>query len=174
MSTDLMKGDLVRHGKLGPGRVDEVSGFGESQRCLVRFYGDEAIIQVTRGELELMTESETSAYELVKLALAEMRREEDSVDRLGERWIGGELVIKPRDPAGAEKTVPLEVFFHKIVMVRDRLRVLEQHLNAHKVLSDADKVELQQYITRIYGSLTTFNVLFREKSDWFVGQRGEE
>ena len=88
------------------------------------------------------------------------------------RWHEGTLVLKPTDPALASKELPLDTFFHKIVMVRDRLRVLEQKLNTHDKLSDADKVELQGYITKIYGSLTSFNVLFRDKDDQFVGERG--
>jgi hypothetical protein len=88
---------------------------------------------------------------------------------LGGRWEGGEIVIKPGKPGTAEKRIPLDAFFHKIVMVRDKLRVLEQKINSHPGLTDADKVQLQAYVTGCYGSLTTFNALFANRSDWFVG-----
>ena len=88
---------------------------------------------------------------------------------LGARWEGGEIILKPGKPGTADKHIPIDAFFHKIVMVRDRLRVLEQKLNTHTGLSDADKVQLQSYITACYGSLTTFNVLFGRRDDWFVG-----
>lgn len=90
---------------------------------------------------------------------------------LGDRWQGGTLVLQPADKSLKAKEIPIEDFFHKIVMLRDRLRVLEQQINAHKKLGDEDKVALQQYITRIYGSLTTFNVLFKNREQWFVGEK---
>lgn len=90
---------------------------------------------------------------------------------IGDRWKKGVMSLQPADTQLKPKEIPVEVFFHKIVMLRDRLRVLEQSINSHKVLTDADKVNLQQYITRIYGSLTTFNVLFRDREDWFVGEK---
>ena len=93
---------------------------------------------------------------------------------LGDRWQKGTLIIQPADKSLKPKEIPIEDFFHKIVMLRDRLRVMEQQINAHKKLSDEDKVNLQQYITRIYGTLTTFNVLFKNKDQWFVGQKGKE
>ncbi len=90
---------------------------------------------------------------------------------LGGRWQGGEMVLKPGKEGTAEKLVPLEAFFHKIVMVRDKLRVLEQKINAHPKLDDEEKIQMQQYVTQCYGSLTTFNVLFADKDDGFVGQK---
>ena len=95
----------------------------------------------------------------------------ESYVTLGERWKGGTLLIKPANPALQTKEIPVETFFHKIVMLRDRLRVLEQNINSHSVLTDSEKIDLQQYITRIYGSLTTFNFLFADNKDYFVGQK---
>ena len=89
---------------------------------------------------------------------------------LGDKWVDGFIVLKPGDDDTKEKEIPIDTFFHKIVMVRDRLRVMEQRINSSK-LSDEEKVNLQQYITRIYGSLTTFNVLFKYKEDHFVGDK---
>lgn len=90
---------------------------------------------------------------------------------LGEKWMGGTIELKPGKPDLKSKEIPIETFFHKIVMVRDRLRVLEQNINSHSVLTDEEKVNLQQYITRVYGSLTTFNILFADKDDYFVGAK---
>ncbi|MEZ4955527.1 MAG: hypothetical protein R2825_18350 [Saprospiraceae bacterium] len=90
---------------------------------------------------------------------------------LGDRWTGGTMILKPDDDSLQSKEIPIETFFHKIVMVRDRLRVMEQRINASKGLDDEDKVNLQQYITRIYGSLTTFNILFKYKEHQFQGEK---
>ncbi|MFA9391884.1 MAG: hypothetical protein ACERKD_18895 [Prolixibacteraceae bacterium] len=94
-----------------------------------------------------------------------------AVVKIADKWKDGTLVMKPGNTSLQSKEITIEAFFHKVVMLRDRLRVLEQNINTHPKLDEVDKVQLQQYITRAYGSLTTFNVLFAEKDDYFVGQK---
>jgi hypothetical protein len=113
--------------------------------------------------------SETVAAMVQELGL---ERDDSIVEKLAARWQGGTLALRPADQSLQSKETPLDVFFHKIVMVRNNLRVLEQKINAHEKLSDAEKVEMQQYITRCYGSLTTFNILFKDKEDQF-SSKGE-
>lgn len=96
-----------------------------------------------------------------------LEKPDSVVAQLGARWHKGRAVLYPADPALQTKEVPLEVLFHKIVGIRNQLRVLEQKINAHEKLTDGEKIEMQQYVTRCYGSLTTFNLLFKEKEDGF-------
>ena len=120
-------------------------------------------------------ESPDGRFEALAAKLEGLLCEYDLTDRIkmGKRWIGGEVVIKPGTP-GQDRVIPIDKLFHKIVLVRDKLRVLEQNINAHPGLSDFEKIEMQKYITKIYGSLTTFNFLFAEKDDYFTGDKGAE
>lgn len=128
---------------------------------------DEIIPENVTAEIETHSEAEKSLLKILRLwgGITENVA-------LGEKWEGGTLLLQPADKTLKPKEIPVADFFHKIVMLRDRLRVLEQNINSHKKLSDEDKVNMQQYITRCYGSLTTFNVLFKNKEHWFVGEKG--
>jgi hypothetical protein len=108
--------------------------------------------------------------------LREILREELGVAdiELGDRWLGGEVVLVPGKAGTQEKRIPIDSLFRKVVLIREKLRVLEQKLNNHERLSDEDRVQLQQYVTQCYGSLTTFNVLFKHKQDQFSGQAKDD
>jgi len=130
-----------------------------------------------RPAVQLPTEIDLDMdMETFRTVLAQVLREELGLGEanLGARWEGGEMVLRPGKEGTAEKRLPLESFFHKIVMIRDKLRVLEQRINAHPTLSDEEKIAIQQYITACYGSLTTFNVLFADPGEGFKGSGGKD
>ena len=129
---------------------------------------EEIIPENVSPEIETTSDMEKSLLKILR-----MWNGFGEVVKLGDRWQGGTMILQPADKTQKAKEVPIDVFFHKIVMARDRLRVLEQNINSHKGLSDEDKVNLQQYITRIYGSFTTFNVLFKDKEHWFIGEKSD-
>ncbi|MEP7163170.1 MAG: hypothetical protein ABI741_00675 [Ferruginibacter sp.] len=128
---------------------------------------DEIIPENVTTEVETVSETEKSLLKILR-----QWADVSEIVPIGDKWLGGTMLLQTADKTLKPKEVPIDIFFHKIVMLRDRLRVLEQNINSHKKLSDEDKVNLQQYITRIYGSLTTFNVLFKNKEHWFVGDKG--
>lgn len=171
-------GSRVQHVLYGPGVVVGVkyaqylvtflnSGVKEIDKTDPQF--EVLVAEAVTPEVETVSAVETSLLKILRLW-----GDAGEVVPLGERWEGGTIVLQPADPSMKPKELPIEVFFHKVVMLRDRLRVLEQQLNSHKKLTDEEKVNLQQYVTRIYGSLTTFNVLFRDREDWFVGEKGKQ
>lgn len=125
----------------------------------------EIIERIPAEEAVTFTEAERSLMKILRTW-----GEISEIVKLGDRWTGGSLILKPGEEGLKEKEMPIEAFFHKIVMTRDRLRVMEQRINASG-LNDEEKVNLQQYITKIYGSLTSFNVLFKHKEDHFVGEK---
>jgi len=175
-SESLHIGQRVRHPEYGSGTVKSISELvaeiqfddGTKRSVAPEPSGLAPLdAQVSLSGLEVPLKqfiSETLDAAIAKLGL---EKPDMVVEQLGVRWHNGKLVLHPADPALQTKEVPLEVFFHKLVGVRNQLRVLEQKINAHEKLTDGEKVEMQQYITRSYGSLTTFNVLFKNKEDQF-------
>jgi hypothetical protein len=165
-------GSRVRHSEWGVGIVVQVT----SDDYMITFvnHGNKQMSKLA-DDLEII-ELVEPAQDLVSLELIEntlrdlissLTDDQEIVD-LGDKWIGGKLVFHPGNPELKPYELPVDSFFHKIVMVRDRLRVMEQRVNSSKLL-DEEKVNLQQYITRIYGSLTSFNILFKDREDGFKG-----
>jgi hypothetical protein len=173
--TILGVGSRIKHPQFGKGvvvqvRSDayEITFIEHGTRVILRDYEGLEIIEAVE------TPSDLATYEKVEKSLIRVLRRFSDLQEtvlIGGKWTGGKLVMFPGDPGLKEKEIPIDAFFHKIVMVRDRLRVLEQKINTSD-LTDEAKVEMQQYITRVYGSLTTFNVLFKNKEDQFVGEKG--
>lgn len=168
-------GMKVRHPHHGAGIVKSITEhtaditFDDGTRSIAPEQSDLQPAEARAALSQLDMPLQQLIEQTVHAAIEEMGVEKPTgvVKELGSRWQAGKLMMHPADTSLQPKEVPLEVFFHKIVMVRNNLRVLEQKINAHDKLSDADKVEMQQYITRSYGSLTTFNLLFKNKEDQF-------
>jgi len=173
-NTILGVGSRVKHPAYGDGVVIEIDVAAYSV-CFIQYgikpvgkeYSSWEIVDAVEYTDDItFTNAEES---LIKIL--ESWSDISQVIEMGDKWNDGTMILKPADDSMKSKEIPIETFFHKIVMVRDRIRVMEQRINASKKLSDEDKVNLQQYITRIYGSLTTFNVLFKYKDDHFKGEK---
>lgn len=171
-------GSRVRHPSRGEGVI--MADTGSSYRI---YFSADSILEIGKSfaglevielgppaEAPLSLENVEEALRNVLLKYSDVGGKVD----LGAKWIKGKLIFEPFDSSVSAHEIPIETFFHKVVMVRDRLRVLEQNINSHNKLDDEDKVNIQQYITRIYGSLTSFNFLFKNKEDHFVGESSKK
>ena len=173
---ELTVGTRVDHPRYGEGIIskDKITSYEI-------FFARGGKIEITKRNEDLEVMDAPAEKPKNSLTLTEIERvlrfvlEEHSalqeIVSLSDKWTGGNMILQPANPSMKAKEVPIESFFHKIVMVRDRLRVLEQNINSHAGLSDEEKVNMQQYITRIYGSLTSFNILFADKEHYFVGAK---
>ncbi len=169
-------GSRITHPEFGKGVVTNVTSkhywvtFIDSGLETIDLDSDIEVIEAVEDEVDAVSFSEV---EQSLIGILKRWSDASSITPIADKWKGGNLVLEPKDTSLSDKKIPINTFFHKIVMVRDRIRVMEQKINASKNLDDQEKVDLQQYITRIYGSLTTFNVLFKSQSDNFVGERSK-
>jgi len=166
-------GSRIKHSEFGLGVVTNVS----NKHYWVTFIenGLETIDLDSSFEVIESVENEVDTVSLydVESTLKKMLQKWSDVSEIvpiADKWKGGNLILEPNDTNLQSKEIPIDTFFHKIVMVRDRIRVMEQKINSSN-LDDQEKVDLQQYITRIYGSLTTFNILFKIKEHQFTGSK---
>ncbi|TBV26019.1 hypothetical protein DMZ43_08925 [Meridianimaribacter sp. CL38] len=168
-------GSRINHNEYGKGVVTNVTSkhywvtFIENGLETIDIDSDFEVIELCEDDVDTISFSEVESS-LVQI----LKRWSDvsEVVPIADKWKGGKLVMEPGDTSLQGKELPIDTFFHKMTMVRDRLRVMEQKINSSKNLDEQEKIDLQQYITRSYGSLTTFNVLFKLKSQQFVGQKG--
>jgi len=168
-------GSRIDHPDYGKGVVTNVSSkhywvtFLENGLETIDLDADFEVIECVEDEVDSV-----SFFDVERSLVKILEKWSDTHEKvaMADKWKGGKLILEP-DDGTANKEMPIETFFHKIVMVRDRIRVMEQKINSSKNLDDQEKVDLQQYITRVYGSLTSFNVLFKTKSDHFVGEKSK-
>jgi hypothetical protein len=168
-------GSRINHTEYGKGVVTNVSSkeywvtFIDGGLETIELDSEFEIIEAAENEVDTI-----SFYDVEQSLLSILKKWNGLGEpvAIGDKWKGGNMKLVPGQAGLAHKDVPIDVFFHKIVMLRDRLRVMEQKINASK-LEEIEKVELQQYITRIYGSLTTFNILFKSQNDYFVGEKSK-
>ncbi len=166
-------GSRINHSEYGKGVVTNVSSkeywvtFIDKGLETIAFDSAFEVIEASENEVDTV-----SFYDVEQSILSILKKWNGIGEpvAIGDKWKGGKMILEPGQAGLASKEVPIDSFFHKIVMLRDRLRVMEQKINTSK-LEETEKVELQQYITRIYGSLTTFNILFKSQSDYFVGEK---
>lgn len=174
---NLSVGTRVLHEKYGEGIISQNNALSYK---IIFVRGGEIEFSKLNVELEVL-ESVAADENQPKLNVKEVERvlthilsKYNAIEHrveLGTKWQGGTMILQPANKELKPKDIPIETFFHKIVMMRDRLRVLEQNINSSASLSDEEKVNLQQYISRIYGSMTSFNILFEDKDDYFVGMK---
>lgn len=168
-------GSRIAHADFGKGVITNVSStmywvtFMDSGLETIDMDSKYEVIEAIENEVDTV-----SFFDVESSLVAILQKWSDATQRvaIADKWKGGNLILEPGEAGMSTKEIPINTFFHKIVMVRDRIRVMEQKINSSKNLDDQEKVDLQQYITRIYGSLTSFNVLFKAKSDYFIGEKG--
>ena len=173
MTKILAVGSRINHPEHGKGVVTNVASkmywvtFIENGLETIPLDDDFEVIEASEDELDTV-----SFYEVEKTLRSILKKWSDvsEIVPIADKFKGGTMILQPKDTNLANKEIPIETFFHKIVMLRDRLRVMEQKINSSNNLDDQEKVDLQQYITRCYGSLTTFNVLFKNNSQQFKGE----
>lgn len=166
-------GSRINHTEYGKGVITNVS----TSDYWVTFIDNGLETIAIDSEFEVIeaaeNEVDTISFYDVEQSLLSILKKWNGISEpiaIGDKWKGGKMILDPGQAGLAAKEIPIDTFFHKIVMLRDRLRVMEQKINASK-LEEIEKIELQQYITRIYGSLTTFNVLFKSNNQHFVGEK---